>query len=68
MNTNLCALLFFIINDFLAYGNLSDYIVKGHHAFLIFEKNTIYHEFKYGRNTSYFEHQRFLNIITLIVG
>jgi len=32
VNFNLRALLFCIINDFPAYGNLSGYSVKGHHA------------------------------------
>ena len=29
---HLCAMLFCTINDFLAYGNLSGYSVKGHRA------------------------------------
>ena len=32
------AMVFFTINDFLAYGNSSEYSVKGHHACPIYEK------------------------------
>ena len=39
---NLHAMLFCTINDFPAYGNLSGYSVKGHHACPICEKNTCY--------------------------
>ena len=35
---NLSAMVFFTINDFLAYGNSSEYSVKGHHACPIYEK------------------------------
>ena len=36
------AMLFCTINDFPAYGNLSGYSVKGHHACPICEENTSY--------------------------
>ena len=35
------AMVFCTINDFLAYGNLSGYSVKGHRACPICEKNTL---------------------------
>ena len=60
VNFNLQALLFCIINDFPAYENLSGYSVKGHHACLICEENTSYHQLKYGRKTCYIGHRRFL--------
>jgi len=60
VNFNLRALLFCMINDFPAYGNLSGYSVKGHRACLICEENTSYHQLKHGRKTCYIGHQRFL--------
>ena len=36
VNFNLRALLLWTINDFPAYGNLSDYSIKGHHACPLF--------------------------------
>ena len=36
------AMVFCIINDFPTYGNLSGYSAKGHHAYPICEKNTIF--------------------------
>jgi len=53
-------LLLWTINDFPAYGNLSGYNVKGHHACPICEENTSYHQLKYGRKTCYIGHQKFL--------
>ena len=38
----LCAMVFCTINDFLAYGNLSGYSVKGHRAFSICQEDTSY--------------------------
>jgi len=55
-NFNLRAMLFCTINDFLEYGNLSGYSVKGHHACSICEENTSYHKLKYGRKTCYIGH------------
>jgi len=60
VNFNLRALLVWAINDFPAYGNLSGYSVKGHHACPICEENTSYHQLKYGRKTCYIGHQKFL--------
>jgi len=60
VNFNFRALLFCTINDFLAYGNLSGYSVKGHHACPICKENTSYHQLKYGRKTCYIGHRRFL--------
>jgi len=42
VNFNLRALLLWTIDDFPAYGNLSGYSVKGHHACPICEENTSY--------------------------
>ena len=56
----LCAMLFCTINDFLTYGNLSGYSVKGHHACSIFEEGTSYVELKHGRKTIYTQHRWFL--------
>ena len=60
VNFNLRALLLWTINDFPAYGNLSGYSVKGHHACPICEENTSYHQLKYGRKTCYIGHRKFL--------
>ena len=54
------AMIFCIINDFPAYGNLSGYSVKGHHACPICEKKTSYIQLKHGKKTIYTRHQRFL--------
>ena len=40
---NMRAMLFCTINDFSAYGNLSEYKVKGNKACPICEKDTCYH-------------------------
>ena len=53
-------MFFCTINDFLAYGNLSGYSVKGHHAGPIYEKNTIFIQLKHGKKTVYNRHRRFL--------
>ena len=45
------AMIFCTINDFLAYGNLSGYSVKGHHACPICEKDTSYIQLKHGKKT-----------------
>ena len=54
------AMIFCTINDFPAYGNLSGYSVKGHHACPICEKNTSYIQLKHGKKIMYTRHQRFL--------
>jgi len=59
-NFNLRAMLFCTINDYPTYGNLSGYIVKGHHACPICKENTSYHQLKYGRETCYIGHRKFL--------
>ena len=51
------AMIFCTINDFPAYGNLSRYSVKGHHACLICKKNTSYIQLKHGKKTVYTRHQ-----------
>jgi len=56
----MCAMLFCTINDFPAYGNLSDYSVKGHHAFPICEEDTSFIQLKHGRKIVYTRHCRFL--------
>jgi len=53
-------MFFCTINDFPAYGNLSGYSVKGHHACPICEENTSYHQLKHWRKTCYIGHRRFL--------
>jgi len=52
--------LFCTINDFPAYGNLSDYSVKGHHVCPICEENISYIQLKHERKTIYNRHRRFL--------
>ena len=59
VNFNLRALLLWTINDFLAYGNLSGYSVKRHHACPICEENTSYHQLKYGKKTCYIGIRKF---------
>ena len=53
-------MIFCTINDFPAYGNLSGYSVKGHHACPICEKDTSYLQLKHGKKTVYTRHRRFL--------
>jgi len=53
-------MLFFTINDFPTYENLSGYSVKGHHACLICEENTSYVQLKHGRKIVYTRHRHFL--------
>jgi len=57
---NLRAMLFYTINDFPAYGNLSGYSVKGHRACPICEEDTSYIQMKHGRKIVYTRHRRFL--------
>jgi len=54
-------MLFCIINDFPAYGNLSGYSVKDQRACLICEENTSYEQLNHGLKTIYLRHHRFLN-------
>ena len=54
------AMIFCTINDFPAYGNLSGYSVKGHHACPICEKDTSCIQLKHGKKTVYTRHRRFL--------
>ena len=56
----LCVMIFYTINDLPAYGNLSGYNVKGHHACPINEKETSYIQLKHGKKTVYTRHRRFL--------
>ena len=53
-------MVFCTINDFLAYGNLSGYSVKGHNACPICERNTNFIQLKHGKKTIYSRHRRFL--------
>jgi len=53
-------MIFCTINEILAYGNLSGYGVKGHHACPIYEKDTSYIQLKHGKKIVYTGHQRFL--------
>nr|KYP32182.1 hypothetical protein KK1_047183 [Cajanus cajan] len=52
----LYAMIFCTINDFSAYENLSEYIVKGHHACPICEKQTSYLQLKHGKKNVYIRH------------
>jgi len=54
------AMLFFTVNDFPTYGNLSGYSVKGHKACPICEEDTASQQLKHGRKTVYLRHERFL--------
>ena len=54
------AMFFCTINDFPAYGNLSGYSVKGHHACPICEEDTSYIQLKHDRKTVYTRHRQFL--------
>nr|KYP42000.1 hypothetical protein KK1_036616 [Cajanus cajan] len=54
------AMIFCTINDFLAYGNLSGYSVKGHHACPICQQQTSYLRLKHGKKIVYTKHQKFL--------
>ena len=54
------AMIFYTINDFLDFGNLSGYSVKGHHTCPICEKKTSYIQLKHGKKTIYTRHHRFL--------
>ena len=49
-------MLFYTINDFLAYGNLSGYSVKGHKACAICEEETASQQLKHGRKIIYLWH------------
>jgi len=53
-------MLFCTINDFIAYGNLSGYNVKGHRACPIYEEDTRYVQLKHGRKIVYTRHRYFL--------
>ncbi|XP_020239246.1 uncharacterized protein LOC109818226 [Cajanus cajan] len=54
------AMIFCTINDFPAYGNLSGYSVKGHHACPICQQQTSYLQLKHGKKTVYTRHRKFL--------
>ena len=54
------AMLFCTINDFLAYGNLSGYSIKGHKAYTKCEEETASQQLKHERKTVYLQCQRFL--------
>ena len=53
-------MLFCTINNFLAYGNLLGYSVKGHKACPICEEDIVSQQLKHGNKTIYLRHQRFL--------
>ena len=55
------AMFFCTINDFSAYGNMSGYSVKGHHACPICQDDTSYIQLKHGRKIVYTRHHCFLN-------
>jgi len=58
--SKLHAMLFFPINGFSAYKNLSGYSVKDHHACPICEEDTSYIQLKHGRKIVYARHWHFL--------
>jgi len=62
------AMLFCTINDFLAYGNLSRYSVKGHKTCPIYEEDTASQQLKHGRKTVIFGIRGFLKVIILTEG
>ena len=53
-------MLFYTINDFPTYENLSGNSVKGHYACPIYEEDTSYVQLKLERKIIYTRHQRFL--------
>ena len=53
-------MVFCTVIDFLAYGNLSGYNVKGHHACPICERNTSFIQLRHRKKTVYIRHRRFL--------
>ena len=53
---SLWAMIFCTINNFPAYGNLSGYSVKGHHACPICEHDTSYLQIKHDKKTVYTRH------------
>ena len=53
-------MVFCTINDFLAYGNLSGYSVKGHHACPICARKMSFIQLKHGKKTICTRHRRFL--------
>lgn len=55
-NFKLHAMIFCTINDFPAYGNLSEYSVKDHKVCSLCEKSTCYHQLQHGKKTIYFGH------------
>jgi len=60
------AMIFCTINDFLAYGNLNGYSVKGHHACPICEKHTFYIQMNMERRQFIQGTEDFRNLITCI--
>ena len=57
---NLRVMLLWTINDFLAYGNFSIYIVKGYNACSICEENTFSKRLEYMKTICYMGYKRFL--------
>ena len=45
----MCVMLFCIINDFPAYGNLSGYSVEGHKTCTICKDDTCFHQLQNGK-------------------
>jgi len=54
------AMSFCTINDFLTYGNLSGYSIKGHKACPICEEDIASQQLKHGRKIIYLRYRRFL--------
>lgn len=55
----MCVMLFCVIHDFPAYGNLDGYSVKGQKACHICESNTCFHELELAKKIVYLGHQKF---------
>ena len=53
-------MLFWTINDFLAYGNMCGYIVKGYYACPICKEGTSLESLKHSRKMSFTGYRRFL--------
>ncbi|RDX79872.1 hypothetical protein CR513_39662, partial [Mucuna pruriens] len=61
-NFKIRSMLFYTINDFLTYGNLFGYSVKGHKTCPICEESTSYHQLTHERKTCYLGHRKFLKV------
>jgi len=65
-NVHLRAMLFYTINDFPTYGNLSGYSVKDHYLHPIYEENTSYTQLKHGQKVVYIRHRESSFLIVIV--